>query len=246
MTDITPYKPKNDYIELHKGDKISTIDIEPLYVELHRIIRTIYFVSGQGKSADAKDISVQAKLFANDLKTKYKTLTVAEVSEFMNRGVRKELGEYYGINVVTFNDWAKAFIALPERHASLQTVHKLKEKTLSVDEIADLNKKSIETMIETYRRTGEVLNYGNSNFLFLWKSGQLRFGDTQKELYMIQAENNVNQMLSLELQRAKDELKRSEVKRINEEIEGLISGDNKQVKSEAAKLALKDWIEKQP
>jgi len=177
MTNIVPYKPRLDYIELHSGDKISTIDIEPLYKEVHGIIRTVYYVAGQGKTIEQRDIDAQARLFANDLKNKYSHLTTAEVSEFMNRGVRDELGEYFGLSVKTYNIWAKAFIALADRHDSLTTVHKLKEKELTVDEIEDLNKKAIATMIETYHRTNEVLNYGNQNFLYLWRTQQLRFGN---------------------------------------------------------------------
>lgn len=246
MSDIIAYTPKLDYVELHSGEKIKQITVDSVYSKLRNILKIVYVVSGQDKNLDEKgvDLNIQTSLFANDLKNKFSNLTLDEVSEIMNRGVRKEFGEYYGLNVVTFNDWAKAFIALPERHDSLKTVHKLKEKELSVDDIEKINKDAIATMIDTYKRTKEVLNYGNANFLYLWNTKQLRFGKTQQEMYLIQAERNVNKYLSEELQRAKDGLKKNDVKRIDAEIAELIAGENPSVKAEAAKLALIDWIEK--
>lgn len=246
MSNIIPYTPKLDYLELHSGEKIKQITVDSVYSKLRNILKIVYVVSGQDKNLDDKgtDLNIQTSLFANDLKNKFSNLTLEEVSELMNRGVRKEFGEYYGLNVVTFNDWAKAFITLPERHNSLKTAHTLKEKELSVDDIEKINKDAITTMIDTYKRTKQVLNYGNAKFLYLWNTKQLRFGKTQQEMYLIQAERNVNKYLSEELQRAKDGLKKNDVKRIDAEIAELIAGENPSVKAEAANLALIDWIEK--
>lgn len=237
-----------NFLELRKSTKISEISIEEINNKLLDIVMTVYVVAGQHGTASDADIKVISSIFAKDLQSTYKNLTMLEVEEFMNRGVRGAFGEYFGLSILSFNNWAKAFINLPDRADAIRNGHLLslpKPEKPSDEQLKKIADESIAAMISHYKRTGEVLNLNNSNFRTLWDRKEIRFDDIKKKEYLDKAETIVGIKLQTKLMAAKQEGRRHEVAPIEKEIEDLFHGDHADIKLEAGKLAIEDWLKGQ-
>lgn len=63
----------------------------------------------KGQVMNDEDIVIIANALRTDLKERYGGLTMEEVDIALNNGVRGDYGDYYGLNLITFLGWIKAY-----------------------------------------------------------------------------------------------------------------------------------------
>jgi len=107
-----------------------------------------------------EDALKAAMSYLEDLKRYFPGLALEEVTEIIRDGVRKEYGEFYGLNAGTLYDWTCAYMRSPKREAYVKAVReRLNEGHLlarhnekSQEEIDAEIVKSVEESYAAYRK----------------------------------------------------------------------------------------------
>ena len=69
----------------------------------------------RGIGIKAEDVEVAARMYMEDLENRFPALDLKEVTVILRNGIRKEYGEFYGINAGTLYDWTVAYLQSDER-----------------------------------------------------------------------------------------------------------------------------------
>lgn len=77
-----------------------------------------------GQSIDGKELAGMASALFRDLQTRYSMLTLHEVGLALDNGLRGDYGQYYGLSVITFNNWLKAYKQSDERYKAIKSMEK--------------------------------------------------------------------------------------------------------------------------
>lgn len=88
------------------------------------IIGGIYAQAGQ--SIDGREIASMAGVLFRDLQTRYSMLTLHEVGLAFDNGLRGDYGQFYGLNVITFNNWLKAYRQSDDRFKAIKNMENIK------------------------------------------------------------------------------------------------------------------------
>lgn len=99
--------------------KASELPVKQMEVEVATIITNLLVDAGYKDSQDQSVIIHLSTRVQEDIKTRYKHLTVTELKMALNAGVRGDYGQFMGINVTTINNWIKAFEACELRKMAL-------------------------------------------------------------------------------------------------------------------------------
>lgn len=94
-------------VEAVDRPKIKTIPTPPVYNALVVMIAHLYTLRGQ--KPEAGDLKFQAAELEAEIRNSYSWLSLEEVRIALDNGVKKKYGEYYGLNVITYLDWIKAY-----------------------------------------------------------------------------------------------------------------------------------------
>ena len=82
------------------------------------IIGGVYAQAGQ--SIDGKEIASMAGVLFRDLQTRFSMLTLHEVALAFDNGLRGDYGQFYGLSVLTFNNWLKAYRQSDDRFKAIK------------------------------------------------------------------------------------------------------------------------------
>lgn len=223
---------------------ISATDVKDFIIE--KVALTV-FESGQGATINQEDLPLIIQGITSEIFEKYSGLTLNEIAEAFKRGVRKEFGAYYGLSIVTFNDWLRAYKNMPERKAQLTTVPKL-DKCMQSKEITEAEKEAIA--IEAYnfcfdawkRTKGNIYDSGNAVYAWLDRQGKLN--NTAE--YKIRVINEVTEAETARLNKKISDLKmamdRHSVAKAETELNELLSNKNIAI-SLAKKRLLAEYFE---
>lgn len=88
------------------------------------IIGGIYAQAGQ--SIDGREIASMAGVLFRDLQARYSMLTLHEVGLAFDNGLRGDYGQFYGLNVITFNNWLKAYRQSDDRFKAIKNMENIK------------------------------------------------------------------------------------------------------------------------
>lgn len=78
----------------------------------------------RGIGIKAEDVAVAAQMYMDDLENRFPALDLKEVTVILRNGIRKEYGEFYGINAGTLYDWTVAYLKSDEREAYVKSKQK--------------------------------------------------------------------------------------------------------------------------
>ena len=87
--------------------KVRELSTPEVYNPLVVLIAHLYLLRGQ--QVEAGDLRFQAGELEQELRSSYPWLSLEEVRIALDNGVKKKYGEYYGLNVITYLDWIKAY-----------------------------------------------------------------------------------------------------------------------------------------
>ena len=203
------YEVKNIY-EAHSSVLIVDIADKNIVVKsIHQSINRC--IADKGITMDIEDINYLKRSVTDDIIKQFATLTLEDINLCFKMGVRGDLGEYFGINTVSFYQWLKKYKSelLPK---TFQEVKKFIPQTKQEE---DIDKKSLDlekienicNVILKYQKdaTYDFMDYGNIHFNFLEKHGYFEgyrevelqsLKEDAKNEYIRQAKETNNNLIS--------------------------------------------------
>lgn len=73
-----------------------------------------------GKVIESKELMSLSNGVINEIKRYFINLKIDELDLCFQNGVRKQYGEYFGLNIVTFHQWIKSYMAEDKRAEALK------------------------------------------------------------------------------------------------------------------------------
>lgn len=223
------------------------VTMQPLDLELQLVDNITYAVMYSGFSKSSSDKAFEAKELAKEIKNHYHSIRTSEIRVAFNNGLRLEYGEFKGLSVLTYVFWIKSYLNSTERRLALKNEHLAlieSPKELTKQQLKMIEDDNLMVTRKHFERTGEILNKGNCVFRSLWKRGEIRFDEIQKQKYLDEARMIVNAELLNARKKAKDELKRGEVVKIESELMEIEDEKNTSVELVAGDLAVRDYFKK--
>ena len=110
-----------------------------------------------GKVIESKELMSLSNGVINEIKRYFINLKIDELDLCFQNGVRKQYGEYFGLNIVTFHQWIKSYMAEDKRAEAL--------KIRSTPRIKPIKEYTEEDKI---RIRDEFMNHAKSTYM---KSG---------------------------------------------------------------------------
>lgn len=193
-------------------------------------IGKVFLVAGQApkneeeKKALKEDLAFMASELTKDIEIRFPGLTLEEIAIALEKGVRKDFGKYYGLNVVTFNDWISAYANSPERLRAID--EQLKKRAISApikltpEQIEEEKKDTILVGFGLYKKMGTHPGRPDTVYNALEERGLIKLSKDEKwDLY-----NQAQKKLIEELEKQKKEPKnRIRVKSIGDEIQSFLT-----------------------
>lgn len=114
-------------INARQRSRIRDVNDNDVLAAITAIVGKTFLTAGQ--STTKEDVVFMASELVRDLKNRFQALTVDEVAIALNNGVKCDYGKYFGLNVVTFNNWLTAYKNSPERAKAIED--QLKSKAIA-------------------------------------------------------------------------------------------------------------------
>ncbi|WP_459186687.1 hypothetical protein ACGE0T_10915 [Parabacteroides sp. APC149_11_2_Y6] len=118
------------------------------------IIGGIYAQAGQ--TILPNELATMANALFRDIQARYSSLTMQEVRVAFENGVRGDYGTFYGLSIVTFNNWLKAYKQSEERYKAVKSLNRAKNALPAPGEAYN-NQKMKEMCLryfDSYKKTG--------------------------------------------------------------------------------------------
>jgi hypothetical protein len=146
-------------------------------------------IADKGVNMDVEDMNYLKRSITDDILRDFPTLTLQDISLCFSMGVRGNLGEYFGINVVSLYGWLKKYKeeVIPEAVSEVRRYlppAQLEEPIIDHKQL-DLDKVgNIYSAIDLFIKDGiyELNDFGNIHYNFLNKFGFLdSISETERE-----------------------------------------------------------------
>lgn len=171
--------------------KVSSYDLDRA---LYSIILKAFISSGIGLKGETDEeqksrIKIMAKEVAADLRKRHATLTIREFELAVENGIRKEYGDFHGLNVATFHMFAREFKKSAEREEALRKLRLLKEEQEnevkpSDEEINRIMNEACLNAFYRYKKTKCLVDFGGAKYQHLEKNGLINHSiDLKKEIF---------------------------------------------------------------
>ena len=234
--------PANRFAMALAGRPFTSLDFGPSMVELIRILGLTYAVKGQAvESQDAMDKTAQ--LLYSEIQTYFKTLTVEEVELAFKNGVRGQYGDYFGLNIITYHNWLKAFQTDSARIQAKKEVAALPNSEIDKEKAEEMWQKITKKRFEIFKKTGVFDEpFPAELYDILEARNIIKLTASQKKEFYKQAEIDVKEHLQAR-RVAVDKMKRQEIGSILERMKDNrpTSTDQTMIKTQAKLLAIKDF-----
>lgn len=141
-------------------------------------------IADKGVNMDVEDMNYLKRSITDDILRDFPTLTLQDISLCFSMGVRGNLGEYYGINVVSLYGWLKKYKeeVIPEAVGEVRRYlppAQLEEPIIDHKQL-DLDKvENICSAIDLFIKDGiyEFNDFGNIHYKFLNRHSVFNFSD---------------------------------------------------------------------
>lgn len=255
MSNLVVVENKSPLLLALQDDKLFSMPDDEVFKFVAGIATRTKHEAGQSWDKDGKDLSTFTFSAIAELKALFPQVTKSELDMLCSKGVRGEYGVYMGINIVTLNNWIKAFIMSPERR---NLKRELREKEAMEKEEADKQKnlanseseyvKIIKERFKEYKETGKITSTGaGALYDYLTEKGIMPVPSKEKKLEHWDKGRQVV-IENLKRSRVKDgtnSYMRQEIARILERVTAKMENqsDKGSIKVEAKLLAIKDFYD---
>jgi hypothetical protein len=157
---------------------IKNVDDKNVVVKsIHQFINRC--IADKGININADEIEYLKRSVTDDIMSEFQTLTIEDIGLCFKMGVRGDLGEYFGLNTVSFYGWLKKYKneILPQTFNEVSKYLPKPKEEEHIDYIGlDFEKvNNICSAIELYNTKSiyEFNDYGNIHYNLLFKHGFL-------------------------------------------------------------------------
>lgn len=219
------------------------------------VLPKTYYDAGQVMPGhDVKQQTVNLQVLSGalyeEIKQFFPFLKVDELKLAFRNGVRKEYGEYFGLNIVTFHTWIKGLQMDERRKESLKAIKEAKEReyapVIGKDEAETQWKRTILSQFTNFKETGHfICEFPSFQFAEFEKRGLISLTDAEKKVIYEDAKNllleekrlrRLNPKSKEELNQLSDFIKRATENNLN-------SNEQSAIKNAARKLAIRKLYE---
>lgn len=106
-------KNENHYLKALNSKLIVDMPHIEAQTKIVDILTQLYF--DNGRVITAKELILLSGGVINEVKRYFQRLKIEELELCFNNGIRGEYGEFFGLNIVTFHKWIKAFLIEDKR-----------------------------------------------------------------------------------------------------------------------------------
>lgn len=234
------YIKANDNVQLHTKNQ------SEVSKSISELISKTFFEAGQTKLS-AQEHAALSMAFTKDLFLHYRFKTFEEIELAFHKGVRKEYGEYFGLNLVTFIGWIKSYEIDQKRIEALQKkINSIRhiEKEISLEEKERIHLKSIIDCFEDYSKNGFFSKYKGYDDLtcydILKKSGVIFLNKEYSWDIWERAKKKVES--NLHAQKIKSVGDFVAIQDITKRIESVQNSEDIEIKNEAKRIALSEFF----
>lgn len=161
---------------------------------LNLLVVKVYAIAGQAKP-EIMDQNFMVTELHKDVITRFKSLTLQEVDIALTNGVKGDYGEYFGLNVKSFNKFLNAYTFSEERGRAIEAGRNRIDSSKQITAKGSITKEeneriSIENTLYTfneYKQTKECFDPGNCVYDFLDRRNLISFSSTEKWGFMEEA-----------------------------------------------------------
>lgn len=236
----------NEIIITTKVSAINQVDLKSKILELLRWAHNRMRIKIDSDMSAMLVFDTQE--LTTDLQTipEFKTLKLPQIREAFQKGLSGGYGDFYGLNCVTYAKWIRAYLS-EQKTPNGQIEHEAvkfrisQEKTLTQSEKDAISETNFKTVLDKWRRTGIIQDYGSACYYYLERIGKINLSVQEKHEYMQRAEQVEHQRLQDKLEEAKSKLDKVAKITIEREFDELMTGGEK-VKATAKELALIDYF----
>lgn len=199
-------------------------------------------IAGQIIESEIYDITLNE--LEKDIRTKYNTLTLAEVEFALLRGAKGEYGDYYGLNVKTFTKWLNDYRFSPERLEAIRQKTKTEATrqipattTVTTEQSTQMAVEKAVDDFNAFKAMKTAIDMGCTTYNFLSRLGLLSLSPDDKWRLFREAGQQI-----------REEKKQKRQPRVIFEAAGMTDRDKLIEKNDicdrAKKLALKEYFRK--
>lgn len=170
--------------EALKSPRIKDAKYSDLTNYLAKAIGIVFAI--RSAETESNNIQYMAKELARAVWERFPGISIAELGIALDRGVKRDYGDYFGLNVVTFLDWVRAYFYSSERKIAVSEKNQLAlpPKTVPTDkEFEELRRKNTISMFELYKHYGVLIGDPSYPFAYLEGRGTLKL--TREEKFSI-------------------------------------------------------------
>jgi len=174
---------------------------------------------------------------------RYPNLRIEEIPVAIERGVRREYGDYFGINVVSISGFFRGYLASQERAEAAKELNKLALPEPTKPTEAEIQAMEIDMIVKAYEKfksDGHYTDFGNHVYRKLDERGLITFTAERKREFMDQAKKTVEVKNNPATALTREE--RAKRRSVIESLANAIKTGDSIVVREAKQIALMDYF----
>lgn len=154
--------------EALKSSRIKDVKYSDLTNYLAKVIGIVFAI--RSAEIESSNIQYMSKELARAVWERFPGISIAELGIALDKGVKRDYGDYFGLNVVTFLDWVRAYFYSPERKIAVSEKNQLAlpPKTVPTEkEFEELRRQNTISMFELYKHYGVLIGDPSYPFAYL-------------------------------------------------------------------------------
>lgn len=197
--------------------------------------------AGSRPEQQARYLEAMSKMILNDIKCYFPNITIREVANAVNRGIRRQYGDYFGFNSISVHFFMDSYLKDEDRTAALAKQERFRISN-EVNEVPPVEKQrelilhGFRNCYQIYLSTGRVTDFGNMNYDLLDRVGLINFSNREKWDMYHQAEKEI---------RKEDESMAFTAKQLNQVINNYTC-EKEVIISRSKNIALKRFFDSKP
>lgn len=164
-----------------KSPRIRDTKYSDLTNYLAKVIGFVFAI--RSAEIEPNNIQYMTRELARAVLERFPGISIAELGIALDKGVKRDYGDYFGLNVVTFLDWVRAYFYSPERKIAVSEKNQLAlpPKTVPTEkEFEELRRRNTISMFEMYRHYGVLIGDPSYPFAYLESKKTLNLSREEK------------------------------------------------------------------
>lgn len=162
--------------------KINKLDLQQTSKFMDGLIAKTFLRAGQ--TSDEETLNFMSVDLTTIIKKRYWFLTVQDLEKAFENGIFGEYGEYYGLNVRTFDSWLSKYDKYRVENKQYERIEPSKmiesTATMTTMEIEKIMQEAFERKLDEYEQTGMIYDPGNAIYDWLDSKGKINLSKELK------------------------------------------------------------------